>query len=353
VIKTYKYRIYPNKSQTKTLTEHLRLCQQFYNAALQERSEAYKKQKISVHKFDQYRQIKEIRQLCPEYQSVYSNCLGDCLDRLDKAFAAFFRRIKKGEKPGYPKYQSYKRYNSLTYKSGQGFKILGDRISLSKIGNVKIRYDREVPSKPKTCTVKKEFNKWFVCLACEYEVKRNSSDQVEIEKKEIGLDLGVESFATDNQGKHYKNPKCYRKAESKLKKLQAKYSKTRNQKHRAKLNRAHEKVKNQRNDFHHKLSRFFVDGYDKIVVEDLNAHQMANKNNLDAGWTQFVNFLEYKCLEAGKELVKVNPAYTSQTCPQCGKRKKKTLAERKHVCDCGCKMHRDHAAAINILRLAE
>lgn len=177
------------------------------------------------------------------------------------------------------------------------------------------------------------------------------------------------------------NPRHYRKAEAKLAKAQQALSrKKRGSKRRKKaaqcVGRQHRKVRNQRNDYLHKHSRWLVDCYEVIVFEDIQPANLSkrakpkqdeetgaylpngasaksglNKSILDAGWSQLIMFCEYKAASAGTQVVKIDPKYTSQVCSGCGTVRKKTLSERWHGCECGCELDRDHNAAINIRAL--
>jgi putative transposase len=175
----------------------------------------------------------------------------------------------------------------------------------------------------------------------------------------VGIDVGLESFATLSTGEKIQNPRFFRKSEKKLKRLQRRLSRKRkgSQNRRKivkKLARQHEKIKAQRRDFAHQTSRNLVNRFGRIAVEDLNIKGLAKtklaKSILDAAWGLFFFYLTYKAEEAGKTMVKVDPRGTSQTCPSCGEIQKKILSDRIHQCSgCGLVLDRDHAAALVIL----
>jgi len=237
---------------------------------------------------------------------------------------------------------------------------------LSKIGSVKIKLHRKFDGKIKNVLVKKDsLGRFYACFVVDESKETVSPKEI---KSSIGLDLGCIDFVTTSCGNKIKHPKYYKKSEQKLKKIQSKYSllkmlpkeDKKKIKTKKKLSRLHTKIKNQRDDFLHKLSREFVTEFDLICVEDLNIKKMVtgdnnyknlNKSILDGGWRQFLDYLSYKAEEAGKTVMKVNPAYTSQICSACGILVKKPLSERVHSCACGFTIDRDINASLNILSL--
>jgi putative transposase len=377
-MKAFKYRLYVNKATEEKLTWTLDRCRELYNAALQERKEAYKMAGKSISYYEQKRDLVAIKEeIRPEYQEIASHVLQDVILRVKKAYDAFFRRVKHGEKSGYPRYQGKNRYESFTYPDHAGWKIEGNRLHLSKIGTAKINLHREIQGKIKTCTIRREGKHWSVCLACEVEqVKRTPyTDET------VGIDLGVSKLATLSTGDVIENPRHSRKAEAKLAKAQQELSRKkkgskRRKKAVQKVAKLHRKTRKQRHDYLHKHSRWLVDGYETIVFEDIKPAHLSkkpkakqdeatgqylpngasakaglNKSILDAGWHQFIAFCTYKAEDAGCAVVKVDSKYTSQACSSCGAVVKKKLSERWHSCECGCELDRDHNAAINIRAL--
>jgi IS605 OrfB family transposase len=393
VIKSYKYRLYPNKQQIRKLTETLNECRELYNASLQERRDAYnfhikqhsnyydeatRKQRTSeltTSYYDQAKQLPEIKELREEYKDIHSQVLQDVLRRVDKAFQAFFRRVKCGETPGYPRYKGRGHYNSFTYPQ-TGFSLMHDnRVCLSKIGSIKVKLHCPLEGEVKTCTIKREGDCWYSVFACKVEPELLPEND-----EAIGVDLGLLHFATLSDGSTIENPHYYRKAEKKLVKHQQALARKKRGSHRRKkaaklVAKAHRKVRNQRTDFLHKQSYKLANAYGLIVFEELQLTNMSkrakpkqdesgkylpnggsaksglNKSIADAGWNQFVQFCIYKAESAGRAVMQVNPRYTSQVCSGCGQVRKKELNERWHSCDCGVELDRDHNAAINILRL--
>lgn len=379
MIKAFKYRIYPTRKQTATLQWTLDRCRELYNAALQERREAWKYEKKSISVFEQMRSLTEIKaEIRSEYQEIGSHVLQDVVKRVDKAFKRFFARLKKGQTPGYPRFQGKERYDSFTYPDASGWKIENGRLVLSKIGHIKIMLHRPIEGQIKTCTIKREGDCWYVCFACEIEDRK----KLPYTDLAIGIDLGLLHFATLSTGDTIDNPRYLRNAEQKLKRLQQALSrKKRRSKRRKKaakqVGKAHRKVRNQRKDFLHKQSRLLVDTYETIVFEDLapanlskrpkakqdengkylpngaSAKAGLNKSINDAGWSAFVAMCRYKAECAGTTVLEVNPRNTSQICSACGEKgPHKDLSVRTHTCiHCGMVLDRDHNAAINILKL--
>lgn len=355
MIRTYKYRLYPNRVQTATLETHLELCRELYNAALQERIESYKVTRRGVGRFDQQRQLKEIRQIRPEFQDIRFNVLTEILLRLDKAFRAFFRRVKRGEKPGFPRFKGRSHFHVLSF-TNQTYRVNGSRLVLGKIGGIKINLHRPLPEILKTCIVKKVCGAWYAHIFCDVPAQLLPNSN-----KAIGVDVGLESFAYLSDGTRIENPRWYRNAQAKLRIAQRRVARRiRASRRRYKavflLQKLHETVGNKRRDFQHKLSRKIVSEFGLIAVEDLNikglSTGMFSKQVADAGWAQFIHYLAYKAENAGRQLIFVAPQGTSQTC-LCGAIVKKRLSDREHVCTaCGLVAPRDFVSAQVILQRA-
>lgn len=350
--RTYKFRIYPNKTQKEKLEFTLNSCRFLYNSALRHRIEAYK-HGVSISCYQQIDEMQQAKSEIEELNLVHSQVLQDVLRRLDKAYKNFFLRIKRKQKAGFPRFKGKDRYDSFTYPQS-GFHLENNKIYLSKIGKIKLKYHREIRGMVKTCTVKREINQWYVCLSCE--IENNIQKKCKIENP-IGIDMGLSSFLTDSNGIKIENPNFLIKSEEKLKDIQSKHSKTKSKKQKTKLQRLHRKVRNQRKDFHHKLSRKLVNSYDLICFEDLNIKNMIkdggyNKSIHDVGWANFLSMIEYKAEEAGTRISKVDSSYTTIICSDCGFPVYKTIHDRIHNCpNCKLKIDRDHNSAKNILRL--
>ena len=354
--KTYKYRLYPTDAQTKALEEQLGEACRLYNAAVQERRDAYKRERLSLNYYAQAKQLKEIR---AEGASTLANFSSsqDVLRRVDKTFKAFFGRVKAGLKGGYPRFKSRRRFDSYTFPSwGDGCRITdAGRLYLQGVGHLKVKWHRPLEGTVKTVTVKRQAGNWYVCFSVEY-----VRDAFPVVDTRIGIDVGLTDFATLSTGETIANPRHYRKAQGALRIAQRRVARRkRGGRNRRKavvlLQKVHAHVQNQRADFHHKAARTLVNAYGVIAVEDLNVKGLASgmlaKSVNDAGWSAFINKLAAKAEEAGRLLVKVNPRGTSQTC-LCGAEVRKTLAQRWHECpECGLSAARDHVSAQLILGL--
>ncbi len=361
--KTYKYKLKPTPGQERMLDRALMLCRHVYNAAIGERREAWQKCGVSVNYYQQKAELAGIKEAMPEYGEIYSQVLQDVVLRVDRAFQGFFSRVKTGETPGHPRFQGRNRFNSFTYPQlGEHRRARLDDsfLVLSKIGRIAVRWSRPMEGTPKTVTILREADGWYVCFSCA-DVPRQPLAPT---GQETGIDLGLKSFATLADGTMIHNPRCYRKAERRLKTAQRKVSRRKKGSNRRRkavkfLAKAHLKVKRQRTDFQHKAALQFVREYDAIYHEDLQTANMLKhhhfaKSIADAGWSQFLSILHAKAAWAGRRAVAVPPAYTSQTCSGCGVMVTKGLSVRWHSCpDCGTSLHRDHNAAKNIERLGQ
>ena len=357
MLKTYKYRLYPTSRQKEKLRLTLETCRILYNSCLVDRNRHYESTGKGLSRMTQQKILVQDKKRIEYLTNIHSQVLQDVLFRVEKAYKAFFRRIKeKKGKAGYPRFKNYGRYDSITYtQSGFGIDDTG-KLSLSKIGHIKIKLHRQINGVIKTCSIKKEIGKWYVCFSVEYK-----PIEMPIPNKTIGIDVGINHFAALSDRTFIDNPKYLIKSEKRLIKKQRQLSskkKGSNNRKKARMAVAtlHKKVSNQRKDFHHKLSREIVDNYGYIAVEDLQIKNMVKNHNLaksinDAGWGQFLSFLTYKAEEAGCYVERVNPRYTSKMCGNCGNvYHDLTLSDRKWTCPvCNTYHDRDINASINIL----
>lgn len=349
--KAFQYRLYPTGNQTEALSYQLGEACRLYNASLQERRDAYAYAGISLNYYDQANQLKDIRAEGGCDLANFS-CSQDVLRRVDKTFQAFFGRVQRGEVPGYPRFKSRFRYDSLTFPSyGDGVRLRDNgKLYVQGVGEIKVKLHRPVEGRIKTVTVKRDAGRWYVCFSVEVVPVAETALL-----RDIGIDLGLTSFAVLSDGTIIDNPRPYRRAQAKLRVAQRRVARRkRGSKSRRKavetLQRAHAHVRNTRRDFHHQTARSLVDRYSVIFVEDLNIRGMARgmlaKSVSDAGWAQFLQILRDKAAEAGRVVLGVNPSGTSQTCT-CGAPVPKTLSQRWHEClECGLSLARDHVSAL-------
>jgi putative transposase len=313
--------------------------------------EAWRMAVKSISYYEQKRDLVEIKEsIRPEYQDIASHVLQDVILRVKRAYDNYFRRVKNGEKPGYPRFQGRNRYDSFTYPDGAGWKLEEQKrpagkkgmvrvnLHLSKLGTVKLHLHRDMAGTIKTLTIKREGEHWYAVFTCEI----SKPEALPVSYEDVGIDLGVTHFAALSNGDFLENPRQYRKAEKKLKKLQEVLSRKNRGSHRRKkavqaVAKAHRKIRNQRQDFLHKQSRLLVNRYQIIAFEDLQAANLIkrpkprqdeetgqylpngaaakaglNKSISDAGWGQFVQYCTYKAAWASRTLVQVDPRYCSE-----------------------------------------
>jgi putative transposase len=357
--KTFRYKLQPTPEQERELQCVLILCRKLYNVALEQRITAWQRCRVSVSRYEQEAELKAIRAEFPEYAAIHSHVLQDVLARLDRTYQAFFRRVQRGGMAGFPRFKSSSRFHSVTYKEySNGARIDNGCLVLSKIGRLAVRWSRPLEGTPKTVTVSREADGWYVAISC----AEVPMWPLPLTGEDTGIDLGLESFATLATGESIANPRIFRVAERHLRRTQRRVARRVKGSHRRKkavilLAKAHQKVCRARADFHHKTARVLVHQYDTIFHEDLQTANMLKNHHLaksiaDGGWSAFLSILSCKAVEAGKTVVAVPPAYTSQACSGCGVLVHKGLSVRWHACPaCATNLHRDHNAALNILRL--
>ncbi|HEX6552183.1 MAG TPA: transposase [Ktedonobacteraceae bacterium] len=354
----FQYRLFPNKKQVQKLNETLEECRWLYNHLLECRKTSYEQDGKSLSLYEQQETFPILKQERPSLKGVHSQLLQNVAVRIDLAFKAFFRRCKAGEKPGFPRFRGMNRYDSFTFPQS-GFSITHDeRVCLSKLGSIKMVYHRPIKGKLKTCTVhRSSTGKWYVSFSVECEPERLPELSTQ-----VGIDVGLKTFATLSTGEEIANPRFFRKEEQALAKVQRKHSQLakgtpERRKHRKAVARVHERIAFRRDNFTHQESRKIVNHYGVIAVEDLHVKRMTHNHCLaksiaDASWSGFFDKLFSKAEEAGRRALKVNPAYTSQDCSRCHHRQPMPLSERTYHCPCCLlSMDRDLNAALNICGL--
>jgi len=329
----YRFRLYPSKTIQQKLIQQLDLCRRLYNRLLEELNRAKAEGRRLTQK-DTQALIVKLKVEKPELASVYSKVLQMVNYQLWSNIKALSALKKNGRSIGKLRFKGGW-FKTLNYNQS-GFRLEGKKLFLSKVGAVNIKLHRKIEGKVKGVFVKREQSgKWFAVFQVEH--MANTLPQT---GKAVGLDVGVKYFLSDSDGRQIENSKFYERSLEKLQiahqTLSRKKKGSRNRaKARIKLARAYEKIANQRDDFLHKLSRFYVNNYDIIVVEDLNVPSMVRNRNLsgkilDASWGKFLTMLAYKAENAGRRLVKVDPRGTSK--------------EYKYG-----ELDRDYNAALNIL----
>jgi putative transposase len=378
--KTYQEKLKPTPIQERQLEAVLWRCRTLYNTALEQRISLYRQRGVSLSRYAQEAELKDLRADLPEYGAIHSHILQDVLARLEKTYQAFFRRLSNGEKPGFPRFRGRNRYHSFTYKEyGNGARLDNGYLVLSKIGRIAVRWSRPIDGTIKTVTISKEADGWYVSFSS----AEVPTDRLPFTGRETGIDVGLKVFLITADGDVVENPRQYRKAERELAKANKRVSRRkkgsgRRQKAVAQCAKKHQHVRRQRMDFHHKTALMLVRQFDVIYVEAIRPANLSrrpapvpdenggylhngasrkaglNKSIRDAGWGRFLSILACKAAWAGKRVEAVNPAYTSQDCSGCGERIQKRLSVRTHVCtNCGLVLDRDENAARNIQWLGQ
>lgn len=357
--RSFVYKVRMSRSAVRNAEGQLALCCELFNAALEERREAWK-QGISVTWFDQINQIKPMKVDRPEFKQIGAHVLQNVLRRVDLAFQGFYRRARTGKVPGYPRFKSRRRYDSLTFRNISGWKLEGRRLTMQGIGTAKLFLSRPIEGAVKTVTLRRDrCGDWWVAFACA-DVPVQPLDAT---GRQIGIDLGLTSFIATSDGETVANPRPLIAADAKLRRTQRAVSKQRRggsnrRKRVVRLARQHRRVQRVRADFHRKTALDLLRRYDLIAVEDLNVAGLVRmrlaRSVSDAGWSSFLNTLRDGAEKAGRIVVSVNPRGTSQVCSACGCEPeiRKTLRDRVHQCPCGYTDDRDVNAARNILALA-
>ena len=360
--RNYQYRLRPNKRQKRKLELILHQTRLLYNAALQERCDAYKncnrKSKTSITWRDQSRSLTQIRQEDPEFSAMHLRPQRGALMRLDRAFTAFFNRVKRVKNPDSLRFKSRDRWRSIELPDG--YRLDNAQLK-TKDFSTKIHMHRPLPENFKRhcgAILVKDHKGWLVNFKIEFD----EAPEKKPINSAVGLDVGLKALVATSNGEFHDAPGYFRNAEKKLRRLQralarCKKGSKRRQAAKQRVISLHDKIKNQRRDYAHKLAGDIVNQADFIAVENLKITNMIKNRHLaksisDAGWASLTAKMEYKAESAGKYFVRVDPKNTSQQCSNCNKLVPKTLSDRIHLCDqCGLKLDRDVNAAKNILAL--
>jgi putative transposase len=351
--RSYKFRAYPTRPQEgrsiRLLQDHCDL----YNAALEERRDAWRMCQVFISYRGQSTQLRSIREADPDGQGRHSfTAQQQTLRRLDATFRAFFKRVrtiekgKHGRKVGYPRFKPYPRFNQVRFVAGDGAKwIPADscrwaHASFQAVGQLKIRQHRPVKGQIKTLQLKREHRRWYVIVTAEVD-----AEPLPPSGRTVGIDVGVARFLTTSDGQVVANPRFFDGAQARIAHLQRLRERARlGSGNRKRLGRAlakeWSKVRKKRRDFHHKTAHALVNTYEVMALEDLKVANMTssaggavekpgrnvaqkaglNRAILDAGWRQFTSILVAKAESAGRRVVRVNPGYTSLDCHACGSR---------------------------------
>jgi putative transposase len=379
------YKLYPTPAQEAALQAQREAHRLLYNAALEQRRDAWKRQRVSVNFAEQCHDLTALRQA--EEYPLPAQAAQQTLKRCARAFEAFYRRCQAGQTPGYPRFKSRKRFKGWTYPThGDGWRLLPGagmqhgRLRLSGIGHVRIRGDARTSGEPKTCDIVYKHGHWYASLVLACQPQRSHGVDT------MAFDWGVETFATiaslDDPPQPIANPRVLRTREAKLRAAyQARDSKKKFSRGWRLANKRvaqlHGKIARQRLDFHHKQAAILVDGAAAIFTEQLQPANMVrrpkpkqegttgqylpngaaakaglNKAILDSAPAQFLSILRYKAEEAGVVYAEAptRALKPSQRCHACDALVKKPLRERWHTCPCGASCGRDVNSALVLLQ---
>jgi putative transposase len=220
--KTFKEKLRPTPAQEQALDEVLWRCRTLYNTALEQRKTAWERCQVSLTQYDQEAELKIIRAEFSEYAAIHSHVLQDVLARLERTYQDFFRRIREGEKAGYPRFKGRNRWRSFTYKEfGNGARLDNGYLVLSKIGRIAVHWSRPIEGTPKTVTVSKEADGWYMAISC----AEVPTQPLPLTGQETGIDVGLKAFLVTADGVMIENPRHHRKAERYLAKCQKRVAK--------------------------------------------------------------------------------------------------------------------------------
>jgi len=354
VFKAFKYSIAPTEEQKILLNKHFGCTRFVYNLALETKQMAYAGAKVNLTCFDFNKQLCDLKEIAPYLKEVNSQSLQMAFRNLDSAYTKFFKW-----QSDFPKFKT--KGSADSFQCPQNVVIKGGKIYLPKFKKgIDIVLHREYKGAIKTVTISKTTTgKYFASVLCDTGEAIKKPAKIK-EQTTIGIDLGIKTFLVTSDGRQIDNHKFLRKAQSRLKFTQSKYSKHKGKRTKHRLAILHEKVANQRKDFLHKTSTKLIRENQSVAIEDLQIKNMVKNHHLaqsisDAGWGTFVTMLEYKAEWYGKNILRIGKFEpSSKTCSCCGSiNKELTLQDREWTCKgCGTLLNRDVNAAINIKSFA-
>lgn len=353
MLKAFRYRISPTETQAILLNKHIGSVRFLYNLALETKQSAYACG-VNLNRYDLQVQLKGLKNECAWLKEINSQSLQVALMNLDAAYLRFF----KGQN-SFPKFK--KRSSGGSFNIPQSVLLNDGKLIIPKFKEgIDIVLHRPIKGTIRQATISRmPTGKYFVSILCDTGEANKKPKPVK-EKTTVGIDLGIKTFIVASNGKEYDNPKFLRKAQSRLKYVQRKYSKHKGKRTKHRLAILHEKVANQRKDFLHKVSTELIRDNQSIAIETLQVSNMLKNHRLaqsisDAGWGMFVDFLKYKAEWYGVNILEIGTFEpSSKTCSSCGSvNKELTLQDREWTCNgCSTVLNRDVNAAINIKSFA-
>lgn len=373
--RAYQGLLQPTARQERRLYELLEAQRELYNAALEERRGAWRWERRSVTRFEQFGELTGWDDPLLAFGVVAAR---GTLTRLDRAFQGFYRRVRAGQRAGFPRFKAAHRFDSVEYpERSSGWRIDANRLYLKSIGSIRFRASkRGILGAPTTLTVRKEGRRWRFTVFCRQVPERRG----EPTGTQVGIDLGVHVLVATSTGDLILNPRWMHRSLDRLADSQRlvagrRRGSSRHRKATERVAAIHRKVARQRRDMHHQLSRRLVDSFDVIVHEALQISNMTrrpkprpntdgghdpnragakaglNREIQSAGWGQLLRMIAYKAEEAGRTVIAVAPRNTSRTCHRCGSVDPANRASSVFRCtNCGFEAHADINAARNILR---
>ncbi|MEH2280996.1 MAG: transposase [Nostoc sp.] len=373
---SYQYRLKPTKEQAEKIDKMLDMLRYQYNYQLAQRFDWYEQNRCSVdrcslvvchipelrdkpNRFSQQATLTQLKKDRPWYKSIHSQVLQEVPKKVEIAFDRWIKGDANGKHSGKPRFKGACQYKTFTYPQFKKEHFSNDKITLSKIGTVKVIVHRPIPDGfgIKTVSVTKKADGYYVTLSLEDKTVPAIKPDFDVNNI-VGIDVGLIHFVVTSDDERITAPKFLRKAERKLKSAQRKVSRRKkgsNRRRKAikKLGKQYKKVADTRKNFHFKTANNLLKKYDVIAVEKLNIKGLAKsrlaKSVNDAGWGQFISILTVKAENAGLKVVAINPNGTSQECSSCGNKVKKPLSQRVHNCpNCKVSLCRDLNASLNI-----
>ncbi len=372
---SYQYKLKPNKEQREKIDKTLEMLRYQYNYLLAQRFDWYEQNRCSIDRcplichlpdlkenpnyYTQKASLVQLKKDRPWYKEIHSQVLQEVPKKVEITFDRWLKGDCNGKKSGRPRFKGQGQYKTFTYPSFKRHHLTNNKITLSKIGDIKVTVHRPIPDgfDIKTASITKKADGYYVTLSLDDKTVPTIKPDFDSDNI-VGIDVGLIDFLVTSDNERIIAPKFLRSSERKLKSAQRRVSRRkkgsiRRKKAIKKLGSQHKKVADTRKDFHFKTAKTLLNRYDVVAVEKLNIKGLTKtrlgKSVNDAGWGQFINILSNKAENAGLKVIAVNPNGTSQECSSCGHKVKKPLSQRMHNCPlCHASLCRDLNAAINI-----